>query len=327
MPTPAMSKSDLLAAQTRIHGHVRLTPTLHAPDLNALAGANLWLKAENLQHIGAFKARGAFHCVSQLSKTERARGLVTYSSGNHGQAVAWAAQRFGLTATIFMPTDAPAVKAAAVKRMGATIVSVGTTSLERQVAALDFAATTGAIVVEPFDNEQTIAGQGTAFLEMQSQVEQASGAVLDQVFVPIGGGGLIAGACLAFEDSPTEIIGVEPKGCDSMRQSLIRNTIVDVVPGPTLADGLKPTRVGALNFSICKDRLSRVILVDDEELSHAFSLLLMRVKLVVEPSGAAALAAALKAARQGAHVGVLLSGGNLAQDTVVSLLQSSRDSL
>ncbi len=316
LPTTA----DLLSAQERLEPHLLPTPVICNPRLDEVAGAELWIKAENLQHIGAFKARGALNTVAQLPAQTAAKGLVTYSSGNHAQAVAWVAKRFALKATIFMPTNAPSVKVAAVRRMGAEVVMVGTTSLERQSAALDFAGKTGAFIIEPFDHAHTIAGQGTAALELQQEVASRCGAALDEVFVPIGGGGLAAGACLAFAGSQTEVIGVEPEGCNSMQQSLAAGHVVSVEPGPTLADGLRPTRVGELNLAICKQHLREVLTVNDDELGLSLVRLLLWAKILVEPSGAAALAAALRSARKGARVGVILSGGNMAASTLVELL-------
>ena len=318
----ALSYDDIVLAQGRIADTVRATPVLRNQLLDDLAGAELWLKAENLQHVGAFKARGAFNTVAQLSPEQLQRGLVTYSSGNHAQAVAWVAQQFAVKARIFMPTNAPAVKVAAVKHLGAEIVSVGTTSLQRQAAALEYAKESGAIIIEPFDHPHTIAGQGTASLELKEQVfARTKGKSLDQLFVPVGGGGLIAGACLAFAGSDTEVIAVEPTTCDSMNQSISAGHVVAVEPGPTIADGLKPTKVGQLNFEICKEHLTSCVTVEDEELSRALVQLLLWGKTLVEPSGAAALAAALKGARVGGRVGVILSGGNLAPEQVLSLVE------
>jgi threonine dehydratase len=313
---------DVVNAQVRLRDAIAVTPVLRNAQLDEMAGANLWIKAENLQHNGAFKARGAYNTVAQLRPEELAKGLITYSSGNHGQAVAWAATLFDLRAKVFMPTTAPAIKVDVVKRFGAEVVLVGTTSLERQAAAREEATSTGAVIIEPFDHPHTIAGQGTASLELRQEVfAQTKGKGLDQIFVPVGGGGLIAGACLAFEGTDTQIIGVEAKGCDSLNQSLATGSIVSVPPGPSIADGLKPTRVGELNFAICKDRVAASAILTDEDLGKALVRLLLWGKTLVEPSGAAALAAALTSSRPGAQVGVILSGGNIAPDALSSLIR------
>jgi threonine dehydratase len=321
------TRADVLAAAARLRGQIVRTPVVRCPALDQAAGAELWLKAESLQTIGAFKARGALNALAQLPDEVRARGVITYSSGNHAQAVAMAAQRFGVPADIFMPIDAPRIKADAVHAMGARVVQVGTTSLERHEAALARHRETGAAIIEPFDHAHTIAGQGTATLELLEEVA-AAGVELDALVVPVGGGGLIAGACLAAEGSRVAIHGVEPVGCDSMGQSLARGEVTAVGPGPTIADGLKPTRVGVLPFAIARARLAGCHTVDDDELGAAVAALAIRAKLVVEPSGAAGVALALRglpgASRPGAstgrRIGVILSGGNIAPERLAELV-------
>ncbi len=315
------TRNQVLSAQQRLRGKVYVTPVLRNYDLDEQCGAQLWLKAENMQRVGAFKARGAYNAISQLAADELREGITTYSSGNHAQAVAWAARGFRLKATIFMPTNAPAIKVEPVKAMGAKVIRAGTTSLERQAAAQKFSSETGAAIIEPFDHPHTITGQATVAMELQQEVaSRAGGAVLDQLFVPVGGGGLIAGACIALEGSSTEIISVEPESCCSMKKSLAAGSIVSVPPGATLADGLKPTRVGEMNFAIAKERLSDAITVNDKEIGSALVQLLLATKTLVEPSGAAALAGALRCAAKGKRVGVILSGGNIAPQTLANLL-------
>jgi threonine dehydratase len=314
---------DVIAAAGRLAGQVVRTPIVRSPALDRLAGAELWLKAESLQHIGAFKARGALNAVAQLDDDTRRRGIITYSSGNHAQAVALAARRFGITADIFMPVDAPRIKLDSVQELGARVELVGTTSIERHQAALARQAETGAAIIEPFDHPHTIAGQGTATLELLEEVD-AAGLELDALFVPVGGGGLLAGACLAAEGRAMAIHGVEPFGCDSMGQSLARGEIVPVNPGPTIADGLKPTRVGEHTFAIARRRVTACHTVDDGELATAVAALALRAKLVVEPSGAAGVALALRggAALPGSpkRIGIILSGGNISPDRLVQIL-------
>ncbi len=314
-------RSDVEAAATRLRGRIVRTPVIRNPVLDELAGTELWIKAENLQHIGAFKARGALNHALQLTAEELARGLITYSSGNHAQAVALAANQLGASATIAMPMDAPAVKLEAVRRLGATVVLIGTTSLERKSKALEIAAETGGVIIEPFDHPHTIAGQATATLEFERQLVEQGAQPLDALIVPCGGGGILAGACVVA-DRATEIYGVEPMGCDSLGQSLKAGHVVAVEPGPTLADGLKPTRIGALNFKTIAPRISQSFVVSDNELSRAMIELLLRAKLLVEPSGAAALAIALGARLPGApkRVGVMLTGGNVAPSTIAQLI-------
>lgn len=308
-----MNRDAVIAAARRLRGQVRRTPVLRSPALDAMAGAELWLKAENLQHIGAFKARGALHAVSRLSAEERSRGIITYSSGNHAQAVALAARRHGIRARIAMPEDAPGIKVDAVRALGAEIAFAGTTSTERRRAALAMQEETGSVIIEPFDHPDIIAGQGTATLELLEQVAEDSGGGLDALLVPVGGGGLIAGACLACQGTGTRIYSVEPVGCDAMARSLARGQRVAVEPGPTLADGLKPTLVGERNFALAREHVAGSFTVDDEHIGRALAALAVHAKVVVEPSGAAALAAALRGDLPGrpARVGVILSGGNI----------------
>lgn len=315
-----MNRAEVEAAARRLAGEVVRTPLLRSAALDAWAGCELWLKPENLQHIGAFKARGALNAVAQLDDEVRRRGVITYSSGNHAQAVALAARRFGVAADIFMPLDAPAVKLDVVRALGANVVLVGTTSLERQAAARARQAETGGAMIEPFDAAATIAGQGTATLELLADVA-AAGAALDALIVPVGGGGLLAGACLAAEGSALAIHGVEPVGCDSMGQSVRGGQVVPVPPGPTIADGLKPTAVGALPLAIARDRVAGCHTVDDRELGRAVAALALRAKLVVEPSGAAGVALARRGL-PGAprRIGVILSGGNVAPDRLAALI-------
>lgn len=314
-----MSVDEVRAAAERIAGKVVRTPTLRCPALDRRAGAELWLKCENLQRIGAFKARGALHAVGQLAPELRARGVITYSSGNHAQALALAAKEYGVRATIAMPVDAPAVKVAGVRALGAEILFAGTTSEERRAAALAARDATGGAIVEPFDDPAIIAGQGTATLELVEQVRAAGGA-LDALVVPVGGGGLIAGACLVAEALGIPVWSAEPRGCDALARSLAAGERVPVPPGPTLADGLKPVRVGALNFEIARRAVGGSFVVDDDELGQALVGLLLHAKVLVEPSGAAALVPALRGDLRGRRVGVLLSGGNVEPALVGALL-------
>jgi len=263
------------------------------------------------------------HAVGRLTEAERSHGIITYSSGNHAQAVALAARHFGLEADIAMPVDAPAIKVEVVKRLGARIMFAGHTSIDRHKAALKIQARTGGTIIEPFDHEHTIAGAGTATLELLDEVAgQTGGEGLDALVVPVGGGGLIAGACLATQGTSTRVYSAEPVGCDSMARSMERGEVVPVDPGPTIADGLKPTRVGALNFAIAREHLAGSYTLEDDEIGLALVRLLLRGKTLVEPSGAAALAVALRGKLPGSprRVGVILSGANIAPDLLSRLL-------
>lgn len=323
-----LGTADVRAAAARIHGQVVRTPTLRSPRLDALASAEveLFLKAENTQRIGAFKARGAMHAIGRLTAEARARGVITFSSGNHAQAVALAAREFGIPATIAMPLDAPAVKLAVVRELGAEIVMAGYTSDDRRTVALEIQGKTGATIIEPFDHPDIVCGQGTATLEL---IEDA-GVPLDAIVVPVGGGGVIAGACLAARERNVPVFSVEPRGCDALACSLEAGERVRVEPGPTLADGLKPVMVGALNFEIAKRYLTGSYRVDDDELGRALVCVLTRAKLLVEPSGAAGVAAILREAARlreqlgivdrPLRCGVVLTGGNVEPSLVAELL-------
>jgi threonine dehydratase len=314
--------ADVQRAAELLAGKVVRTPAIHHPVLDAIAGCELWLKAENLQHIGAFKARGALNAVSRLSAEQRAHGLITYSSGNHAQAVALAAQRFAVAADIAMPVDAPAVKVEAVKAMGARVHFAGTTSADRWARAKELEKETGGVIIAPFDDPNIIAGQGTATLELMQDVLAATGEPLDALLVPVGGGGLIAGACLVAAEHGTEVFSVEPRNCNALQQSLAAGELVDVQPGPTIADGLKPVRIGRRNFAIAQRHVAGSLLVDDPAIGRALVTLLLRAKLLVEPSGAAALAVALGRGlpQEYRRVGVMLSGGNVSPEVVRGLL-------
>lgn len=321
---------DVRAAAQRIAGRVRRTPVLTIPALDAIAGVELYIKAENLQQIGAFKARGAMHAVGRLSEAERARGVITFSSGNHAQAVALAANAYDCAATIVMPTDAPQIKVAGVRSLGAAVVFAGTTSDERRAVAMEIAGHSKAAVVQPFDHADIVAGAGTATLELCEEVaERTGGGNLDALLVPVGGGGLIAGACLAAAPTGAKVYSVEPHGCDAMAQSLEAGERVAVPPGPTLGDGLKPTMVGELNFAIAKEHLSGSFRIDDEAMGRTLVRLLMHAKVLVEPSGAAALSVALdrRLPEQPRRVGVILSGGNVDPSIVARLLTDYGDSI
>lgn len=326
-----LGTADVQAAAERIAGRIVHTPTLRCPRLDALSAApvELFLKAENMQRIGAFKARGAMHAVGRLDPSVRALGVITFSSGNHAQAVALAAREFGVPATIAMPIDAPAVKVAVVRELGATIVMAGYTSEDRRKVAYELAAESGAAIIQPFDHPDIVCGQGTATAELLASAG-ALGGELDVIIVPVGGGGVIAGACIATRKSNTPIYSAEPEGCDALACSLEAGHRVAVEPGPTLADGLKPVRVGALNFQIAKQDVQGSFRVNDDELGRALVQVLVRAKTLVEPSGAAGVAVALREAPRlreqlgvqdrPLRVGVIMTGGNVDPALVATLI-------
>ena len=319
--SPSLVGLDAIrAASVRIRGVARRTPLLDA----VLGEVRLWLKAESLQHVGAFKLRGAYNFLSSREPGALSSGVVTYSSGNHAQAVAWSARAFGIPATVVMPTDAPTVKREATIGYGARVEEAGTTTVERKARAEEILAAQGGVMVPPFDDPDIIAGQGTAGLEIHEQLCEERirriGAIppigpLSLVLVPIGGGGLLAGVSAAIRAlSPeTRIVGIEPAGAPKMRRSLDAGSPVTLDRVDTIADGLKPVRPGDLTFAHVRALVDDVVLVDDESIRRAV-VWCYRQRLVVEPSGAATVAALMSgqvAASEHGETVAVLSGGNL----------------
>ena len=309
---------DIRAARARIAPIARLTPLL---DVSRQAGRQLSLKCENLQPSGAFKIRGAFNMLAQIPPATRARGVITYSSGNHGQALALAAGTLGVPAVVVMPTTAPAIKVEGVRSYGGEVIVAGTTSAERRVRAEAEAAARGLTMVPPFDHEWIIAGQGTAGLEILEQQPDVAA-----VLVPIGGGGLAAGVSAAIKQlAPrVKVIGVEPVGADAMKRSLEAGAPVTLDRVETLADGLMPVRPGDLTFAHLKAFADAVITVDDPSIVRAVLWLAEQAKLLVEPSGAATVAAVLSGALDAAlaidgPIVAIVSGGNMSLETLTRL--------
>ncbi|SCL60486.1 threonine ammonia-lyase [Micromonospora chersina] len=275
-----------------LSGRVVRTPVLNAPAIDRLAGARILLKAENLQTGGSYKMRGAMLAVGRLAAAGHT-GVVAQSTGNHAVAVALAAGRHGLAATVVLPVDAAPVKVARARAAGARVVLAGTAVEERLAAARQLAAADGHPLVDAYDHPDVLAGQGSASLELIEEAERA-GTPLDALLLPVGGGGGVAGACLAAAGTPIEVYGVEPLGCDSLARSLAARRPTPVVPAPTIADGLRPDCVGDLPFAVARDAVRGVVRVDDDAIAAAFRLLLLELKVLVEPSGAAGLAGALR---------------------------------
>jgi threonine dehydratase len=307
-------------AAGRLEGVALRTPLLPG---ELPGGATVWLKCESLQHAGAFKVRGAYNFVSLLDAERLEAGLITYSSGNHAQGVAYVARQFGVPATIVMPTDAPAVKLEGTRRLGGTVVQCGTTTTERKARAEEILAERGGTMVPPFDHPDIIAGQGTVALEVWEQLDEAAsrgeGATGDPglVLVPIGGGGLLSGCAVALRELAPDcrIVGVEPEGAASMKRSLEAGHPVVLDRIDTIADGLKPVRPGDLTFAHVRELVDAVVTVSDEAIVEGVRWCFRR-HLVVEPSGAATVAALLAGAVEpaeggGADVVAVLSGGNV----------------
>jgi threonine dehydratase len=310
----------IAAAHRRIHGvcHRTLMFTCTAADREA--GSRVLLKGENFQRVGAFKLRGAYNFLARLSPEQRAKGVVAASSGNHGQGVARAAKLFQCKATIVAPEDIVPAKREAIERDGATVVLAGRTSDVRLARAAEIAEETGATFVHAFDHPWIVEGQGTVAKEMLEDAPH-----LDAIVVPVGGGGLVAGVAIwAKSLNPRiRVFGVQPEGSDSMARSLAAGHPVRIAPSATIADGLRPVQPGNLNFQICAALLDGVLTVSDAEIAEGVRFLLARAKVLVEPSGAAALAALLhrKLPDPPATVGAVLSGGNADFDLLARILR------
>jgi threonine dehydratase len=306
--------ADVADAYFRLRDWVVETPVLESERLNGRVGVRVLLKAECLQHSGSFKIRGALNRILQLSHAERSAGVVAFSSGNHGQAVALAAKWLGIPATIVMPADAPATKIEATRAHGAEIVLYDREREDREVIATKLAADRGAPLVPPFDHPDVIAGQGTAALELGRTV-RARRTELGALYVPCGGGGLAAGSALAIKSvfADCAVYAVEPAGYADTAESLAAGERRMLTAHPsTLCDALRVPTPGAITFAINRRELAGAIAVDDDAVREAMVLAAEHLKIVVEPSGAVALAALLrtKPAKAG-PIGVILSGGNV----------------
>jgi len=317
--------SEIRKAARQLEGVAVHTPLLPSAPLSDETGADVRLKCESLQRAGSFKIRGAYNYVSRLPAETLSRGIITYSSGNHAQAVALAAQIKGVRAVVVMPTDAPAVKRGGAERLGAEVVVEGTTSLERRARAIEISEAEGLHIVPPFDHPDIIAGQGTVGLEAMLDWSEA-----DTFFVPIGGGGLVSGVAAAVRELKPEakIYGVEPRGAASMRAALDAGHPVTLDSVDTIADGLRPVRSGELTFQHVRSLVDEVVVVEDPQLRAAASLLLVRSKLVVEFSGVATVAAVRSGAvpLEGRRVVAVLSGGNLDPSILEELAHGEPDS-
>ncbi len=302
-------------AAERIRPLAKRTPVMTSTGFDARASVRAFFKCENLQKGGAFKIRGAANLILSLSQDQLARGVVAFSSGNHAQAVAIVAQSVGARATIVMPLDAPRAKLEATRSYGATVVTYDRARENREAIARRLLDETGATLVPPFDHPMIIAGQGTAALELLEEVP-----ALDAIIAPVSGGGLLAGCAIAARSVSPQIrmFGAEPEGANDTFLSLLAGTRVEVEPN-TIADGLRVAKPGVITFPILQRYLERMLLVSDGELRATVKYLLMRMKLLVEPSGAAGAAAVLAGKLPGEvkRIGIILSGGNIDFDDLV----------
>jgi len=307
----AASIDDIRAAAGRIKGVGHRTPILTSQTLDEMAGRKLFFKCENFQKVGAFKLRGGWNAVSMLSDEEAAKGVCTHSSGNHAQAVAFSAMKRGIASYIVMPNNVPDVKLDAVKGYRANIILCEPTLEARETTLDEITKKTGAQVIHPFNNPNVIAGQGTAALEMIDDL-----GTLDAIIAPIGGGGLMSGTCIATRSllPETKLFGAEPAGADDAYRSLKEGKIIPQTDPDTICDGLL-TSLGEYTWNILKDHLEAIYTVTDDEVINAMRLVWERMKIIIEPSSATAVAVALKSefkALEGLEkVGIILTGGNV----------------
>ncbi|OCA55020.1 threo-3-hydroxy-L-aspartate ammonia-lyase [Photorhabdus namnaonensis] len=310
---------DVIAAARRIEGHAYRTPVMTSRTADEMIGAKLFFKCENYQRMGAFKFRGAFNALSQFSGEQRRNGVVTYSSGNHAQAISLAARILNIPATIIMPFDAPAVKVAATEGYGGKIVFYDRYTGDREQISRELSEKQGLTLIPPYDHPHVIAGQGTAAKELFEEVGE-----LDALFVCLGGGGLLSGSALvARHFSPEcEIYGVEPEAGNDAQQSFRQGKIVHIDTPKTIADGAQTRHLGQYTFDIIRKNVDDIFTVSDEELVDAMRFYAERMKMVVEPTGCLSFAAVrqMSTQLQGQRVGIIVSGGNVDIERYCTLL-------
>lgn len=312
---------EIQQAQARLAGHATVTPVMTSRTLNQLVGAEVFLKCENFQRGGAFKFRGAFNAISKLSDEQKCLGIVTFSSGNHGQAVAMVGKSLGIQTTVVMPRNAPATKLAATREYGATIVECEAS--EREKIARDLEQKQGYTMIPPYDHLDIITGQGTAAAELFSQVGS-----LDAILAPCGGGGLLSGTAIATKGlfPSCKVIGVEPEVADDATRSFHTKTLQTVLNPPTIADGTRTPCLGKITFPLILENVDDMATVSEAAIIEAIRFLYYRMKLVVEPSGVLGLAALLSGSFSSrGKIGVILSGGNIDAPTMITVLNASSD--
>ncbi|WP_329101120.1 threonine/serine dehydratase [Micromonospora sp. NBC_01699] len=318
-----LSHRDVDRARRALAGRVHRTPVVHSGQLTARYGVRLWMKAENLQRGGSFKLRGALLAVDRLVAAG-SRGVLAQSTGNHAIAVALAAREHRIPAMLVLPSDASPVKVRRIREAGAEVVFAGKALAERAAAVLELRDRYGYEVVDPYEDPVVVAGQGTATAELIEQVS-AEGGRLDAVVVPVGGGSAIAGACLAAHPHDVAVVGAEPEAVPALTAAMHAGKPVSVGGFYTIADGLRPDRIGDLPFELAHREVAAVVTVDERAIADAMRATLLHARLVVEPAAATALAGAVRYAEgRRIEVGVLLTGGNVEPDLLASLLAESR---
>mgnify|MGYP001818660452 FL=1 len=308
------------AAQKRIKGHAHITPVMTSQTLNDMTGAHIFLKCENFQRMGAFKFRGAYNAMSQLTEQQKKRGVLTYSSGNHAQAVALVGRLLDIRTVVVMPNNAPAIKREATEAYGANVVEYDPAETTREEICRELESKYGHTVVPPYDHINIVAGQGTSAKELIDEVKP-----LDMLLVPCGGGGLLSGCALAAKgmDPNCRVIGIEPQLADDATKSFHTGKLHTVKNPPTIADGTRTPSLGEVTFPLVLEYVDDMQTVSESDIVEAVKFLFYRMKLVVEPSGALGLAALLGGSIQpDGRVGIILSGGNVDGATMKQILDS-----
>ena len=310
----------LKSAQKRIEGHAHVTPIMTSRTLNQLTGAEIFLKCENFQRMGAFKFRGAYKAMSRLTDNQKKHGVITHSSGNHAQAVALVGRLLGIKTVVVMPDDAPLIKRAATEAYGASVIGYDPAETSREKISQDLANRHGYTLVPPYDHIDIVAGQGTAAMELIDELNS-----LDMLMVPCGGGGLLSGCALAARTmSPNcRVIGIEPESADDAAKSFHSGKLHTVTNPPTIADGTRTPSLGKVTFPLVLEYVADMQTVSESAIIEAVKFLFYRMKLVVEPSGALGVAALLSGEIQPrGRVGIILSGGNIDGMTMKTILDS-----
>ena len=309
---------QIKAARNRLKGIANVTPVMSSRTLNRLTGAEVFLKCENFQRVGAFKFRGAYNAISRLSAAEKANGVITFSSGNHAQAVALVGSLLGVDITVVMPVDAPRIKREATETYGATVIDYDPRSRTRQEIARRIQIEQGSVMIPPYDHYDVIAGQGTAAFEL---MEEKRG--IEMLLVPCGGGGLLSGSAVAAKGlaSDCQVIGIEPELADDATRSFKTGKLQTVHNPPTIADGTRTPSLGQLTFPLIRKFVDDMQTVSEKAIVEAVRFLFYRLKLVVEPSGALGVAALLSGrVTPRGNIGVILSGGNIDGTTMMRIL-------
>lgn len=307
-------------ASARLRRQANVTPVHTSRTFNEIVGAEVYLKCENFQRVGAFKFRGAFNAISQLSDEQKARGVLTYSSGNHAQAIALAGRLLEVKSTIIMPKNAPAIKRAATENYGAAVIDYDPQETTRETLAQALLQENAMTLIPPYDHEDVVAGQGTAALEFHEQVPG-----LGLLLAPCGGGGLLSGTAVATKNVAPQckVVGIEPELADDATKSFRTKTLHTVHNPPTIADGTRTPSLGKITFPLVLEYVDDMQTVSEAAIIEAVQFLFYRMKLVVEPSGALGIAALLsQAVRPGKRVGVIISGGNIDSQTMHTILNS-----